>query len=213
MEKRNRSSFQIPRRILALLIILLAISVVLNMFQYLSSFAPVKTLFPKLAYSGTYINGDYTDMGGLEIRLSKGLLLYPGENFDLSISYHLWDPSAAEVTLNISFKLCERNSYDEYAVIPLAERTALLHKEKGAVDAGVSSGVFALAAPSNWGVHIYKVWSGTVGSEAGYTREFAITVHKSSGIVPIRSEAYRVEHAIEAYFSPAPNGLLASLGV
>jgi hypothetical protein len=116
-------------------------------------------------------------------------LLHPGEKFNLSVSYHLWDPSGAEVTENISFKLYERNLYDEYAVMPLAERTAILHKEKGAEDAGVSSGVFTLAAPSNWGVHIYKVWSGTVGSNAGYTREFAITVYESSGIVYTGSEA------------------------
>jgi hypothetical protein len=188
MEKRNGRSFQIRRRILALLITLLAISVVLNMFQYLSSFAPNRTLFPN-QYNGTYIDGDYNDMGGLHIVLSKGLLLHPGERFNLSVSYHLWDPSAAEVTENISFKLYERNLYDEYAVMPLAERTAILHKEKGAEDAGVSSGVFTLAAPSNWGVHIYKVWSGTVGSNAGYTREFAITVYESSGIVYTGSEA------------------------
>ena len=174
MEKRNRSSFQIPRRILPLLIILLAISVVLNMFQYLSSFAPNRTLFPNL-YSGTYINGDYNDMGGLHIVLSKGLLLSPGEKFNLSISDHLWDPYPGEVTQNISFKLYERNLYDEYAAMPLAERTAILHKEKETMDAGTSSGVFTLAAPSNYGVHIYKVWSGTVGSEAGEAIEFAIT--------------------------------------
>ncbi len=179
MEKRNRRSFQIPWYILTLLVVLLAISVVLNMFQYLSSFWSSKSLFPNLVYSGTYIDGDYNGMGGLKISLTKGLLLSSGEKFNLSISYHLWDPSAAEVTLNISFKLYERNSYDDYAVIPLAERTAILHKEKGAVDAGVSSGVFTLTAPSNYGVHIYKVWSGTVGSNAGYTMEFAITVYES----------------------------------
>lgn len=178
MEKRNRCSFQIRRRFLALLIILLAISVVLNMFQYLSSFAPNRTLFPNL-YSGTYINGAYYGRGGLKIVLSKGLLLHPGEKFNLSISYTLWDPYPGEITQNISFKFYERNLYDEYSVIPLAERTVILHKEKGAVDAGVSLGGFALAAPSNWGVHIYKVCSGPVGSEHEDVMEFAITVYES----------------------------------
>jgi hypothetical protein len=178
MEKRNGRSFQIRRRFLALLIILLAISVVLNMFQYQSSFAPIKTLFPNL-YSGAYINGAYYGRGGLKIVLSKGLLLHPGEKFSLSISYTLWDPYPGEITQNISFKFYERNLYGEYTVIPLAERTVILHKEKGVVDAGVSLGDFALAAPSNWGVHIYKVCSGPVGSEHEDVMEFAITVYES----------------------------------
>ena len=148
------------------------------MFQYLSSFAPNRTLFPN-QYSGTYINGAYYGRGGLKIVLTKGLLLNPGEKFNLSISYHLWDPYPGEMTQNISFKLYERNLCDEYAVIPLAEGTVILHKEKGAVDAGVSLGDFTLAAPSNYGVHVYKVLSGPVGSEAEYVTEFAITVYES----------------------------------
>jgi len=178
MEKHNRRSFQIPWYILALLVFLLAISVVLNMFQYLNSFAPIKTLFSD-QYTGTYINGDYYERGGLKIILTKGLFLHPGEKFNLSISYHLWNPYPGEITQNTFLKLYERNLYDDYAVIPLAERTAILHKEKGAVDAGVSLGVFTLTAPSNWGIHIYKVLSGPVGSEAEYIMEFAITVYES----------------------------------
>lgn len=173
------------RNTLILLSVLLGVSTALNVYQYLGSLDPIEPAYKHTV--GTCILGDILGMGGVNVFVSKGLLVRPGERFNVTISLNIWDPYTPSKTWNISFELYERTLYGEYSNMPIAEKTAILHKDKDAIGATVSSDPFTLTASPTYGIYIYKVCSGTQ-KQTWYTMEFAITVGESCGFMPISPE-------------------------
>lgn len=182
MEQHNVPSSRVRRHIIIIILgVLLVGSTVLNVYQY--------WIRPKSTYMSindsihpVLLNGDPFNQGGLRIFLDRGLVIFPNSNFNLSISYHLWNPIPEEITENITFRIFGRHLYEEYSDTPLAERTVTLYKDKNETDALAPSGIWTLTAPSDGGTYVYKVWSGIVNqniSSAHYTLEFALWIGRT----------------------------------
>lgn len=175
--------FKIQRNIIIVLLVWLALSMALNMYQYLGFLVAIKS---ESTYSRSIcILGD-EGMGGMNIFLSKGLLVWPGEKFNVTVYLHIWDPYSTSKTWNVSFKLYERPLNGEYPDMPVAEKTAILHKEKEGMGTAIWLDPFTLTAPSTYGIRVYKIRSGTT-KQTWYTMEFAVTIRDPCPWTPIGS--------------------------
>ncbi|HEY4674973.1 MAG TPA: hypothetical protein VIH48_02840 [Candidatus Bathyarchaeia archaeon] len=114
--------------------------------------------------------------------MSKGLVVYPNEQFNVTVSIEAWEPYVGEGTWNISFSLHNRALYDEYSDIPLIEKNITMHKSKDAMTASGSSGTLTLTAPSTFRIWIYRV---STGVPSGYWLEFPMVTSPYSGVIPI----------------------------
>ena len=125
-------------------------------------------------------------MGGINIFLNKGFLVRPDESFNVTVFLSIWAPYTPSKTWNVSFKLYERPLNGEYPDTPVAEKTAILHKEKDAMGTGIWLDAFTLTAPSTYGIRVYKIRSGTL-KQTWYTMEFAVTIRDPCPWTPIGS--------------------------
>jgi len=154
-----------------LLLVLLVLSTVLNVYQYLSYLDSAKSSY--VYTTSAWISDDILGMGGISIFLSKGLVVHPDEQFNITVSIKAWEPYVGEGTWNISFSLHNRALYDEYSDTPLVEKNITMYKSKDAMTASGSSGTFTLTAPSTLGIWIYQVSIGGP-TPSGYSIEFPI---------------------------------------
>ena len=165
-----------------LLLVLLVSSITANVYQYSSYLDSAKS--SPVYTTSAWISDDILGMGGISIFLSKGLVVYPDEQFNITVSINAWEPYVGEGTWNISFSLHNRALYDEYSDTPLVEKNITMHKSKDAMTASGSSGTLTLTAPSTFGIWIYRV-STASPQPSGYWLEFPIVTSPSSGAIPI----------------------------
>ena len=161
------------KSVIVALLAFLVLSTALNVYQYLRHSDSTEREYEYTV--GAWITGDVLGMGGINVFLSKGLVVVPEEKFNITVYLNVWAPYTASETWNISFKLHKRPLYGEYPDTPISEKTITMHKSRNAMTASGSSGPFTLTAPPTWGIWIYRVCTG-VPKLSGSSIEFPITV-------------------------------------
>lgn len=178
--------FKIQRNIIVLLLILLAMSMVANLY-----FGVIR---PLQEGKGEEEIGVWTEdgsiiifrniqggMGTMSVFMSRGLIVPPGHKFNVSVGVKLWETYIGSATYNFSFKIFNRTLDSKYLESAMVEKTVVVHKDKDAFYIRASSGNLTVAVPPSYApkIYIYKVQFGN-----SYYIEFAITAAAGPVIPP-----------------------------
>jgi len=142
------------RKIPVLLLVLLAVSIVLNVHQYLRTIKPWYMYeHERVVHIGRMIQAG---MGQAGVTINKGIWLGVEYEFDVSVGVGLWDPYTGASTYDFTFSLYERTLHGEYSHTPIAEKnlTEQKHKDLMGVGARVS---LTVTTPSDPGIYVYRV--------------------------------------------------------
>ena len=184
--KHVKRFFKIQRNIIVLLLVLLAMSMVANLY-----FGVIR---PLQEGKGEEKIGVWTEnggviifrniqggMGSMSVFISRGLIVPPGHKFNVSIGVKLWEPYIGSATYNFSFKIYKRTLDSEYLETAMIEKTVVVRKDKDAFYIYASSGNLTVAVPPSYApkIYIYKVEFRNL-----YYIEFAITAATGPVITP-----------------------------
>lgn len=184
---KHSNGFLKQKRIIILLLISLAGSMAANLY-----FCVIRPLQKVMSEEGTGVwteNGGVFvfrniqgGMGSMSVFLSRGLLVGPGQKFNVSVSVGLWEPYVGSATYGFAFKIYNRTLDSEYPRVPIVEKTVVVHKDKDAFYIGAVSGNLTVVVPRSYvpKIYIYKV-----EFENSYNIEFALTAAGGSVIPPV----------------------------
>lgn len=147
--------FSNQKKILISLLVLLATSIVLNIYLYARIyFEPIKSSdkFARSVFIGRSIQAG---MGQAGVYIEKGLWLGVRYEFNVSVGVGLWEPYVGSNTYSFTFKLYERPLRGEYTNASIAEKTVIVQKNKDSMSIGATA-IFNVTAPSDPGIYIYR---------------------------------------------------------
>jgi hypothetical protein len=165
MEKRSRRSFQIKWYVLVMFLVLVAVLLALNVFQYSEYVSLSSKFLPVTPVLDERIDGGMGVFQAAVISPFGDLRVGAGSNFNVSVLIILWTPYAAGTLFNFSFRLYGCPAHSEYSAAPMTERNVTIQKDKDALNVGASV-IFTETAPTIEGVYIFKI--GVVVNDISY---------------------------------------------
>lgn len=184
---KHVKEFLNQRKILVLILVVLAISMASNLYLY---FGVDKPLQEK---PGAWLGVPSTPvmiyrplqggMGRMEVLIWKRFMVGQEEKFNVTVKVTLWEPYVAARTYSLSFRIFNRTLDGEYPETSLVEKTVVVHKDKDAMYISAASGHLTVPVPPSYTpkIYIYKV-EFTLGRDSYYI-EFPITTGASGPVL------------------------------
>ena len=143
-----------------MLVILLAASLIVNVYLYFGVIRPMEGQENEKRTGAGWVIGGAMDW--VQVDLSHGFTPSPGIEFNVSVWGKFWEPDVGSRTYTLYFRIFERpEQNDRYPDEPMAEKLVNFTKGTDEMYIFIGSGDMTVSAPTIQGIYIYEICFGT----------------------------------------------------